>query len=98
MLHSYTFLYIFKVQDILKTINLGKWTWAGHVSRRTDGRWTTAVTEWTPRTGIGSQGRPYKRWRDELDKYWGTPAWTEHTRDRQYWEKHAEAFILQWNE
>ena len=40
----------------------------------------------------------YKRWRDEIDKYSGTPAWTEHTRDRKYWEKHAEAFILQWND
>ena len=27
-----------KVQDILKTIKLGKWTWARHVARRTDGR------------------------------------------------------------
>ena len=51
-----------KVQDILKTIQLVKWTWAGHVARRTDGRWTTAVTEWTPRTGKRSQDRPYKRW------------------------------------
>ena len=39
----------------------------------------TAVTEWTPRTGKRSQGRPYKIWRDEIYKYWGTPAWTEHT-------------------
>ena len=31
-------------------------------------------------------------------KYWGTPAWTEHTRDRKYWKKHAEAFILQWSD
>ena len=23
---------------------------------------------------------------------------TEHTRDRKYWEQHAEAFILQWND
>ena len=47
-----------KVQDILKTIKLGKWTWGDHVARRTDGRWTTAVTEWTQRTGKRSQGRP----------------------------------------
>ena len=48
-----------KVQDSLKTTKLGKWAWAGHVARRTDGRWTTAVTEWTPRTGKRSQGRPH---------------------------------------
>ena len=48
-----------KVQDILKRIMLGKWTWAGHVARRTNGIWTTSVTEWTPRTGKRSQGRPY---------------------------------------
>ena len=87
-----------KVQDILKTIKLGKLTWAGYVARRTDRRWTTAVTEWTPRTGKSSQGRQCKIWRDEIDKYCGTPAWTEHTRDRKYWKKHAEAFILQWND
>ena len=57
------------------------------MARRTDGRWTTAVTEWTPCTGKRSQGRPYKRWRDEIDKYWGTPAWTEHTRNRKYSKK-----------
>jgi ribonuclease HII len=87
-----------KVQDILKIIKLGKWKWAGHVARREDGRWTTAVTEWTPRNGKRSPGRPFKRWRDEIDKYWGTPAWKKHTRDRKYWKKHAEAFILQWND
>ena len=63
-----------KVQDILKIIKLGKWTWAGHVARTTDGIWTAAATEWTPRTGKISQGRPYKRWQDEIDKYLGAPA------------------------
>ena len=87
-----------KVQDILKTIKPRKWTWAGHVARRTDGRWTTSVTEWTSRTGKRSQGRLYNRWRDEIDMYWRTPAWTEHTRDRKYWKKNAEAFILQWSD
>ena len=42
--------------------------------------------------------KKYKRWRDEIDKYWGTLAWTEHTRDRKYWGKHAEVFFLQWSD
>ena len=33
-----------KVEDILMTIKKKKWTWAGHVMRRTDNRWTTKVT------------------------------------------------------
>ncbi len=34
-----------KVEDILITIKNKKWTWAGHVMRRRDNRWTTRVTE-----------------------------------------------------
>ena len=58
-----------KVQDILKTMQLGKWICAGHVA---EVRWTTVVTEWSPCTGKRTQGRPYKKWRDEIYKNWGT--------------------------
>ncbi len=45
-----------KVEDILMTIKNKKWTWAGHVMRRLDNRWTTRVTEWQPRNGRRNQG------------------------------------------
>ncbi len=46
-----------KVEDILVTIKNKKWTWAGHVIRRRDKRWTTRVTEWQSRNGRRNQGR-----------------------------------------
>ncbi len=36
-----------KIEDILMTIKNKKWTWAVHVMRRRDNRWTTRVTEST---------------------------------------------------
>ena len=35
------------VMDIMKIIKNRKWTWAGHISRRTDNRWSAAVRVWT---------------------------------------------------
>ncbi|CAH2237348.1 jg12062 [Pararge aegeria aegeria] len=35
-----------------------KWQWAGHLARRTDGRWGLKVLEWRPRTGKRSLDRP----------------------------------------
>ena len=38
-----------RVKDILVEIKKKKWTWAGHVMRRQDNRWSLRVTEWIPR-------------------------------------------------
>ena len=37
-----------KLRDILETISKAKWTWAGHLTRRTDNRWTTKLAFWQP--------------------------------------------------
>ena len=84
-----------KVTDILKVAKERKWTWAGHISRAKDNRWTTQVTDWHPRDGKRSRGRPSKRWRDDLDKYWTSVAWKGHAQNRAEWKQHAEAFIQQ---
>ena len=34
-----------KVMDIMEIIKNRNWTWAGHISRRTDNRWRAALTE-----------------------------------------------------
>ncbi|CAH2229251.1 jg18827 [Pararge aegeria aegeria] len=47
-----------KVTDIAQRISKLKWQWAGHVCRRTDGRWDRRVLEWRPRIGKRSVGRP----------------------------------------
>ena len=38
------------------------------------------------------QGRPAKRWRDDLDKYWSDTIWQRTAQDRIIWRRHAEAF------
>ena len=85
------------VKDILVSAKEKKWRWAGHVSRMRDNRWTIRMTEWTPRNGKRSRGRPNRRWRDELDEYWKTSTWGREAQDRNNWFKHAEAFVQQWN-
>ncbi|CAG9122988.1 unnamed protein product [Plutella xylostella] len=47
-----------KVTDIAYRVSKLKWQWAGHIARRTDGRWSRRVLEWRPRTGKRSVGRP----------------------------------------
>ena len=60
-----------RVDDVIGTIKKKKWTWAGHVMRRRDNRWTVRLTEWQPRDGKRSQGRQRTRWRDEIKRFAG---------------------------
>ena len=85
-----------KVNDIMKTIKRRKWTWAGHISRYNDNRWSSAITQWTPYGEKRNRGRQRKRWRDELQHYWGTVNWHQYAHNRLHWRRHAEAFIQQW--
>ncbi|CAH2227233.1 jg23093 [Pararge aegeria aegeria] len=61
-----------KVTDTAQRISKLKWQWAGHVCRRTDGRWGRRVLEWRPRIGKRSVGRPPARWTDDLKKVAGS--------------------------
>ncbi|CAH2211483.1 jg24928 [Pararge aegeria aegeria] len=47
-----------RVTDIAQQVAKLKWQWAGHIARRTDGRWGLNVLEWRPRTGKRSVRRP----------------------------------------
>ena len=44
-----------QVKDVIQKAFSLKWSWAGHLRRRTDNRWTRKVTEWQPRTGGGNR-------------------------------------------
>ena len=81
-----------KVIDVIEQIRRQKWTWAGHISRLRDNRWTSRITTWRPYEGKRSRGRPARRWRDELDEYWKGTIWQRIAQDRQIWKRHAEAF------
>ena len=37
-----------KVVDIMYTVRQMKWSWAGHINRLKDNRWTSRVTTWRP--------------------------------------------------
>ena len=57
------------VTDVIEQIRRQKWTWAGHVSRIRDNRWTLRITTRKPYEMKTPRGRPARRWRDELDDY-----------------------------
>ncbi|CAH2235424.1 jg13282 [Pararge aegeria aegeria] len=57
-----------RVTDIAQRVAKLKWKWAGHIARRTDGRWGSKVLEWRPRTGKRSVGRPPTRWTDDIKR------------------------------
>ena len=83
------------IADILVDIKRKKWSWAGHVMRRMDNRWTIRVTEWIPREGKRSRGRQKTRWGDEVRKFAGA-SWNQLAQDRGNWRSQGEAFVLQW--
>ena len=84
-----------KVTDIAQRISKLKWQWAGHIARRTDGRWGCKVLEWRPRTGKRSVGRPPTRWTDDLVKTAGT-RWMRAASIRSSWKSKGEAYVQQW--
>ena len=79
------------VIDKINTVRKMKWSWAGHINRLKDNRWTPRVTTWRPYDQKIRQGRPAKRWRDDLDKYWSDTIWQRTAQDRVTWRRHAEA-------
>ena len=81
-----------KVTDVIEQVKRRKWTWAGHVSRLWDNRWTLRITTWKPYERKIPRGRLARRWRDELDDYWKGTTWQRIAQDRQMWKQHAEAF------
>ncbi|GBP37630.1 Putative uncharacterized transposon-derived protein F52C9.6 [Eumeta japonica] len=69
-----------------------KWRWTGHMSRENIEKWSRLVTEWYPRDGKRSRGRPNKRWEDDMRKIAG-PVWSRLARDRDKWKSLEEAFV-----
>jgi len=82
-----------KVRDIVEVINNLKWNWAGHISRRNDNRWTTRITNWTPRGHTRNRGRQKTRWRDDLDKFQNH--WHRTAQDRTSWRNMGKAYTQQ---
>ena len=51
-----------------------------------------ACHQWRQYDKKRRQGRPAKRWRDDLDKYWSETIWQRKAQYRVIWRRHAEAF------
>ena len=61
-----------KTIDIIEYILKQKWKSAGHFARLKDNWWTKRCTEWQPRRGKRSSGRPSRRWQDDITEKEGT--------------------------
>ena len=53
------------IADWVDEVARRKFQWAGHVARRTDGRWSQFLLQWAV-FGSRQQGRPRTRWTDSL--------------------------------
>ena len=80
-----------KIIDTLKQ----QWRWAGHIAKMKGNRLTKRCTEWQPRRGKRSRGRPCRRWEDDITRNEGT-TWNRKTTDRRQWKTLMEGYILQW--
>ncbi|RVE54887.1 hypothetical protein evm_000254 [Chilo suppressalis] len=82
-----------KVTDIAHRISKLKWQWAGHISRRTGGRWSRKVLEWRPRLGKRSVGRPETRWDDDIRRLAGV-GWMGVAQNREQWRALGETYPI----
>lgn len=82
-----------KLTDALHhALNL-KWSWAGHVARYSDQRWTLESTKWIGPLGKRNVGRPQKRWADDIIEVAGK-TWIKTAQDREKWKHLGEAYTL----
>ena len=72
-----------KIIDIMEYTLKQIWRWAGHIARMEDSRWTKRFTEWQPRRGKRSRGRPSRRWQDDITRKEGT-TWIRKATDRRH--------------
>ena len=72
------------------------WRWAGHVARRTDGRWTKQVAYWVP-SNNRTRGHPRRRWEDVLREFFlyqhNNQSWTRYAQDRELWNAAESDFV-----
>ena len=67
---QYVMIAALGIEDWIRAQRRRKYNWAGHMTRRRDGRWSTAVSEWQPTQGTGrTPGGQYKRWTDAFNDF-----------------------------
>lgn len=85
-----------RVADAIEKITHLKWSWAGHIARMSDDRWTKKILEWRPRDEEAhrNRGRPPTRWTDDLKRI--SSNWIQDAQDRTKWFRLREAYVQQW--
>lgn len=78
------------IVDVIQRTKQLKWSWAGHISRTEDQRWTKIITKWTLFDERRPRGRPKKRWVDDLNEY--NNNWYNDAKNRAIWTTMGEAY------
>eukprot|EP00973_Karenia_brevis_P051974 7219106-Karenia_brevis.AAC.1 len=87
--------------DWVKAQRRRKWRLAGHLARRTDGRWSRKAIFWRPHDSYRCPGHPRKRWRDGLESFFRRPeytelgCWYEAALDQDRWKELEKEFVSQ---
>lgn len=79
-----------QIIDVIQKTKRTKWSWAGHISRIDDQRWTKLITKWKPPNEKRSRGRPKKRWEDDLKNF--DHNWYNDAKSREIWAALGEAY------
>lgn len=80
-------------KDVIATIRILKWKWAGHTIRGRD-KWSKLIIYWFLAHKPRKRGRPCKRWEDDIKKVAGKK-WTTTAQNRNLWKVLEEAFAKQ---
>ena len=87
------------IEDWVLAQRRRKWRLAGHTARREDHRWSETMLRWQPLRSFRAQGRPCKRWSDDLDSFFycrdGLPTWVWKAvaQDRREWQSLEDEFV-----
>ena len=82
-----------RIKDVVEKTKELKWSWAGHLARNEDARWSKLVIDWISE-GFRRRGRPKTRWHDEIRLFAGEN-WFEVAQDRKIWKEIGLFFVQQ---
>ncbi|KAH7718827.1 protein F43G9.7 [Aphelenchoides avenae] len=79
-----------RFKGVFEEANRRKLSWAGHVARREDGRWTIAATNWNPNKKPPPRWGKPTRWEQYITRKAG-PDWRTAAQRRSLWRSQCTA-------